>query len=752
MDGPQGRCRRRTRPPGRTSFRTLKFESCEERRLLHAAAPELDLTAETALTAPVEAAMTVSAEAELTAPVEVELTKPIEVEAEPVENEPVEAEPAAYIEAQPVASEEAESPAPVEGDLESPVETERTAPEETGLPDAVEAARLPLVATELAAPVEVEQTAPIEVEVEPNAPVKIEVAAPVEIGVAEETPAGADAGDEAAPPTLRNSAPAEVAPASANEEIAVAEEVAKTVVDSILAEPRQEPPEAPPPAGDPPAAAPPLAGLPPLVEATIRAKLELQGIAAETDLAGKVVPRTSQKEVTPTDKPPEGAPPASPSEQAQSPSASQDAPPASSELPATDIFERLKDLFEDVEAPGVILDFDGDAIVANPFDDEEAEGEAPPPSPAPVETPPANAPRPVETSASKSKAPPVPSPLPVSLPIAETPAPSSHPHVPDPATAAATADFVSSLINQTTPSAETYIVETTHFAIPATEQVPTSAGDAKITDVVVGSITPSGRANAGPTMAFVATREVGPSGTQVKLEVIDLNRLTLSTPIVAPPPALDATALPYEGDVEPASVARQDAGEALARSEESPAPVQAHDLSPVAGIRSAPRSHVTPLEEAAPQGVDDAPAPEASSEEQPVLAAAQRSVSGADETATGGRMGAVTLAEGAAGQSLVVLAQDAAAAALDSMAAELAALDRAVQELMEELESIGDQWSELLTGAGVSPTVAATLASATAAGLLERRRRRRPPTLPQDDDEWLWLYADLLGVAPGTQR
>jgi hypothetical protein len=79
-------------------------------------------------------------------------------------------------------------------------------------------------------------------------------------------------------------------------------------------------------------------------------------------------------------------------------------------------------------------------------------------------------------------------------------------------------------------------------------------------------------------------------------------------------------------------------------------------------------------------------------------------------------------------------------------------LDRALDELLDEGSDAGEVWGETLAGLAVSPVLAAAAAGTVAAGVIERRRRRRRPAHSEENEDWLWLFSDLLGVAPGVER
>jgi hypothetical protein len=79
----------------------------------------------------------------------------------------------------------------------------------------------------------------------------------------------------------------------------------------------------------------------------------------------------------------------------------------------------------------------------------------------------------------------------------------------------------------------------------------------------------------------------------------------------------------------------------------------------------------------------------------------------------------------------------------------LESLDRAVAELVDELNDLGEQFAELLTARGASP-ITAVAAGAAFAGVFELRLRRKRPTRTRHGD-WIWLFSDLVGDAPGEE-
>jgi hypothetical protein len=107
------------------------------------------------------------------------------------------------------------------------------------------------------------------------------------------------------------------------------------------------------------------------------------------------------------------------------------------------------------------------------------------------------------------------------------------------------------------------------------------------------------------------------------------------------------------------------------------------------------------------------------------------------------------------------LASTAADAVLAAMALEFPAmpalnawtdlnlLDRAVSELLDELQQVRGNFGELLAGVGASPAAAA-LAGVAVAGVIERGRRQWRPARA-DDENWIWQYSDLLGAPPGAE-
>jgi hypothetical protein len=104
------------------------------------------------------------------------------------------------------------------------------------------------------------------------------------------------------------------------------------------------------------------------------------------------------------------------------------------------------------------------------------------------------------------------------------------------------------------------------------------------------------------------------------------------------------------------------------------------------------------------------------------------------------------------------LASAAADAVLAAVALEMPALntwpdldllDRAVTELLDELQQASGNFEELLSGVGASPAAAA-LAGVAIAGAIERGRRHWRPARP-DDENWIWQYSDLLGAPPGAE-
>jgi hypothetical protein len=79
----------------------------------------------------------------------------------------------------------------------------------------------------------------------------------------------------------------------------------------------------------------------------------------------------------------------------------------------------------------------------------------------------------------------------------------------------------------------------------------------------------------------------------------------------------------------------------------------------------------------------------------------------------------------------------------------LHALDLAVSELVDELNDLGEQFADLLAGGRSAPMTAA-VAGMAAAGIAELRLRRKRPVRIKEGN-WIWLYSDLLGDAPGEE-
>jgi hypothetical protein len=79
--------------------------------------------------------------------------------------------------------------------------------------------------------------------------------------------------------------------------------------------------------------------------------------------------------------------------------------------------------------------------------------------------------------------------------------------------------------------------------------------------------------------------------------------------------------------------------------------------------------------------------------------------------------------------------------------ADLADLERAVQNLIDHLEETGERVGDLLADPRTL-LVAAMLAGAVAAEASRRRARRRADNDSIEDESWIWLFSDLLGEAP----
>jgi hypothetical protein len=77
----------------------------------------------------------------------------------------------------------------------------------------------------------------------------------------------------------------------------------------------------------------------------------------------------------------------------------------------------------------------------------------------------------------------------------------------------------------------------------------------------------------------------------------------------------------------------------------------------------------------------------------------------------------------------------------------LEAIDQAVSELVDELNDMGEQFADLLSTDRTSPMTAA-VAGVAIAGVVELRFRRKRPA-PRKQGDWIWLFSDLLGDAPG---
>jgi hypothetical protein len=75
------------------------------------------------------------------------------------------------------------------------------------------------------------------------------------------------------------------------------------------------------------------------------------------------------------------------------------------------------------------------------------------------------------------------------------------------------------------------------------------------------------------------------------------------------------------------------------------------------------------------------------------------------------------------------------------------AIDQAIDELVDELNDLGQQFAELFSPGRASPITAAA-ASVAVAGVVELRFRRKRLMRTKQGD-WIWLYSDLLGDAPG---
>jgi hypothetical protein len=81
--------------------------------------------------------------------------------------------------------------------------------------------------------------------------------------------------------------------------------------------------------------------------------------------------------------------------------------------------------------------------------------------------------------------------------------------------------------------------------------------------------------------------------------------------------------------------------------------------------------------------------------------------------------------------------------------ASLEAIDQAINELVDELNDLGDRFADLFSPGRASPITAAA-AGVAVAGVVELRFRRKRP-LRTREGNWIWLYSDLLGDAPGEE-
>jgi hypothetical protein len=77
------------------------------------------------------------------------------------------------------------------------------------------------------------------------------------------------------------------------------------------------------------------------------------------------------------------------------------------------------------------------------------------------------------------------------------------------------------------------------------------------------------------------------------------------------------------------------------------------------------------------------------------------------------------------------------------------AIDHAINELVDELNDLGEQFADLFSPGRTSPMTAAA-AGVAVAGVVELRFRRKRPVRTKEGD-WIWLYSDLLGDAPGEE-
>lgn len=111
---------------------------------------------------------------------------------------------------------------------------------------------------------------------------------------------------------------------------------------------------------------------------------------------------------------------------------------------------------------------------------------------------------------------------------------------------------------------------------------------------------------------------------------------------------------------------------------------------------------------------------------------------------------AIVIAQMATDLAILSLHADAGPAFAWEFMVDLEALDHALNALLVDLQEMTEHVGQFLANAGVSPTAAALTAGVAVAGIVEHGRRRPTSRRPEEDDNWIWQFSDLLGGAPNS--
>ncbi len=411
----------------------------------------------------------------------------------------------------------------------------------------------------------------------------------------------------------------------------------------------------------------------------------------------------------------------------------------------------------------------------------QGEGEA---SPPPVTPPSGNPPVMVPAPATSQPAPSVsgastPPPAPNSPPAAVGPPPTSTPSAPPTPSSGATPTPGTSTVDASSGASSSLATEFSAQTIVSTpidaSAAPQTASGESASVVIVQLTTvtsptpPPAQNPSHPTPAthspnysselYDNTSSSSPSSSKTTTVIITVQIVTprssgrsggaTSAPasiIVSPQDTLEA-ATPAATTPRPTAPA-SDWGALPASPQPSTPPQETPQASDIASEEAAV---VDLAEQTTPVTLETAP-PEPHPEESPKddklppstsSPAVQKASSSASEIA-------IVIAQMATDLAILSLHADAGPAFAWEFMVDLEALDHALNALLVDLQEMTEHVGQFLANAGVSPTAAALTAGVAVAGIVEHGRRRPTSRRPEEDDNWIWQFSDLLGGAPNS--